>query len=101
MHNNIVECLDCDLWRDNAYFMLHAEHKLCTTLAPHTCPLGFCTIPFLIPRIFLFTCTVGCHSCMYTVHVYPNELLHLPRLLNVFPHSCHHQIMSYRDNRRG
>ena len=31
--------------------------KLCTTLAPHTCPLGFCIIT-VFPRVFYLLVTV-------------------------------------------
>ena len=73
-------------WRDNAYFALHAERKLCTTLTPHTVPLVFlqslyspflcgCTvckrcIDRLLTRMFIFHCLyVHTRSLVLTLHV--------------------------------
>ena len=50
-------------WRENAYFTLHAKHKLCTTLAPHTC------FSFLIPRIFYLLVPYGVAACVCDVAV--------------------------------
>ena len=32
--------------------------KLCTTLAPHTCPFGFCISTVFLPRVFYLLVTV-------------------------------------------
>ena len=61
----------------------------CTTLAPHTCPLAFCTIPIfplLIPRIYFISPSF--FTCRQHVFIMCVHSLDAAVCIYIYMHTC-------------